>query len=86
MKHLQRLTIAVLTAALLSACDNGNSGFASSTPTLVFRQVTARQLRAPLSAHSKTYNYEGVKQTFKVPRGVTRLMVAASAGDGSDGY
>jgi hypothetical protein len=61
-----------LAAAMLSGCG----GFASSSAV---PQTSALGMRLP---YHHTFTYTGARQSFKVPKGVTRIAVVARGGAG----
>jgi Glycine rich protein len=73
----RRVLCISVAAALLSACGGG-----SSIP--ISTDSVAKGAGAPKG--SKTFNYTGKEQTFKVPAGVTQLTVVAHGGEGAGFY
>jgi hypothetical protein len=75
-------------AALLSACgglpfDSAQGRLAQGDMVPVAADDTAGATGA---TQHKTFSYTGVKQTFIVPAGVTRLTVIARGGEGGGGF
>jgi hypothetical protein len=73
MKTLARFALSISAAAILVGCGGSE--------TVVAPLGSAKnQLQPP--AGSKTFNYTGKAQSFKVPGGVTRITIKASGASG----
>lgn len=75
MKQLVKLVSAVFAAALVAACGGGN----------VFSSTAIPGTLRPATHGSKTFDYTGTAQTFKVPSGVTKLTIIAYGASGGGG-
>jgi hypothetical protein len=87
MKVLASFVVACLSPTIFAACGGGNGGPSSSMPLSVAPQIPVQKAYAPdRKGTSRTFNYTGVEQTFKVPAGVTRITITASGASGAPGY